>query len=164
MNKKKEIIGLLICLLLASNITAAINSQIDITKEKKVLNDDDEIKDYIEITKPMKGHICIFGDCFPLIFLDVVGRGIVIDNELNVETNASETLDYVIFTLTFRESSVIKNYKINVTRYPFSCCFKNIPTRFNYIINATAYKNSTMIAWDEISPIVYIKILPYITP
>ena len=142
MNKKREIIGILICLLLASNITGALNSQIDISKEKKVLND--EIKDYIEITIPMIGSICVFGNCIGLASLARIKRGIVIDNELNVETNASETLDYVIFTLTFNEASTVNNYKINVTNYPFSCSFKDIPTRFNYIINATAYKNSTI--------------------
>ena len=162
MNKKREIIGVLICLLLASNITSALNSQIDISEEKKVLNN--EVKDYIEITMPMVGNLYIFGNSIGVAFLAYIKWGVVIDNELNVETKSTETLDYVIFTLTFNEASSIDNYKINVTQYPFSCCFKDIPTRFNYIINATAYNNSTIIAWDEVSPIAYIRIPPYDTP
>ncbi len=162
MNKKRGIIGVFICVLLAGNITSALNSCIEVLDEKKVLNDD--IKDYIEITMPTVGNLYIFGKSIGVASLASIKWGIVIDFELNVETNSSDTFDYVIFTLTNNKASTIEDYKINVSEYPYRCCFKDIPTRFFYTINATAYKNSTKVAWDQESPIAYIRIPPYDTP
>lgn len=163
MKIKKKVIVLLISLLLASTTINALNSQTVSSDEKMVL--DDGIKDfYIEITKPKIGYLCVFGNCFLIPFLTRIKFGVIIDYELNVETKASETVDSVEFTLRFNQSSDINNYKINVTKSPFNCCFEDIPTGFNYMINATAYNNSKMVAWDVISPIVYIRIPTWDTP
>lgn len=163
MKIKKKVIVLLISLLFASTTINALNNQTVLSDEKMVLNDGIR-DDYIEITKPKIGYLCVFGDCFLIPFLTRIKFGVIIDYELNVETKASETVDSVEFTLRFSQGSDINNYKINVTRSPFNCCFEDIPTGFNYIINVTAYNNSKIIAWDEISPIVFVRIPTWDTP
>ncbi len=166
MKKKMYVIVLLISLLLASTTISAVNNQIDLSDDKNVLNEG-VADDYLKITEPNIGVLRIFGTSIGVNSLAVIKWGIVVDFTLNVYTNASKTIDYVIFTVTTPSSSVIDNsdvYKINVSSYPFSCSFEDIPTRFNYIINATGYNDSKIVAWDEVYPIAFIKIPLYITP
>lgn len=163
MKIKKKVIVLLISLILASTTINALNNQTVLSDEKTVLDGGME-DSHIEIIKPMIGYLCVFGNCFLLPFLTHIKFGVIIDYELNVETKASETIDSVEFTLRFNQPSNINNYKINITKSPFNCCFEDIPSGFNYIINATAYNNSKIVAWDEISPIVYIRIPTWDTP
>ena len=166
MKKKEEVIALLISLLLASTTISAVNNQVDLSDDKNVL--DEGVKDYLKITEPNVGELYIFGLVICVNSLAVIKLGIVVDCELNVNTNASKTIDYVIFTVTTRNSTVTDNSdiykKINVSNHPFSCSFGDIPTRFNYTINVTGYNNSKLIAWDEVYPIAFIKIPLYIQP
>ena len=165
MKKKDGVIVLLIGLLLASTSISAINNQVDLSDDIRVLNEN--VKDYLKITEPNIGELSIFGTRFCIHSLVVLKLGVVINFELNIKTNSSKTIDYVIFTVTSLASSVTNKtniYKINASNYPFSCSFKDIPTKFNYIINATAYNNSKLVAWDEVYTIAFIKIPLYITP
>ena len=165
MEKKDGVIVLLISLLLASTTISAVNNQVDLSDNTKVI--DEGAKDYLTITEPSIGELSIFGTRVGVNSLAVLKWGVVVDFELAVITNASKTIDYVIFTVTIPSSSVVNNtniYKINVSNYPFTCSFKDVPTKFNYIINATAYNNSKLVAWDEVYPIAFIKIPLFITP
>lgn len=165
MKKKEIVIVLLISLLLASTTISGVNNQVDLSDDKNVL--DEGVNDYLKITEPNIGVLRIFGTSIGVNSLAVIKWGVVVDFKLDVNTNASKTIDYVIFTVTTPTSTIIDNpdvYKINISKYPFSCSFEDIPTRFNYIINATGYNNSKIVAWDEVYPIAFIKIPLYITP
>jgi len=110
----------------------------------------------IEITFPKIGCLCVLDQCIPMSILDNFGWCVVVDYQLCVETNASGSIDYVVFHVENRIGE--EDNQTDVT-YPFNCSFRSdLSIGLIYRITATAYYNGSICGEDKMVPIAYIPI------
>jgi len=110
----------------------------------------------IEITFPKMGCLCVLDQCIPMSILDDFGWCVVVDNQLRVETNASGSIDYVVFHV---ENRLGEEDNQTDDTYPFNCSFRSdLPIGLIYRITATAYYNGSICGEDKMVPIAYIPI------
>ena len=110
----------------------------------------------IEITFPKMGCLCVLDQYIPMSILDNFGWCVVVDNQLRVETNASGSIDYVVF---HAENRIGDDDSQTDEIYPFNCSFRSdLSIGLIYRITATAYYNGSICGEDKMIPIAYIPI------